>query len=226
MIKDLKLGIAMMQNGIGSDSAISVFILVAGIMAVFTLLLPLPILSGLYISACAGGVIWQVYSTTISTLVQTSPHKKKLRTIIPVYLAVIVMLIANTFCIAMHGLAYLRMRENKEIALINLQYDPITYANTIVMGAILIVVVSLVMILINIFYKIGSAVLIGACVWFRFFWDGAVFRFWNISIETGIILSYGVVLIGCVILYVVNCLIYKYEYSELAVRSIIKRASK
>lgn len=226
MIKDLKLGIALMRNGLAYDTAVGVFFLAVGMGVVLLILLPLPVMSGLYIALSVSAVVWQVYSTTISTMIQSSPYKKKLRTTIPVYIALIMMLIGNTLCIVMHWLAYLRVKDNDSIFLMGMEYDSKTYANTILICSFLMVAFLLFTLVSNIFYKISVVILLGAWIWFRIFFETVEFAFWDISIGAAVVLSYIVVLIGCVALYGLNCLLYKLEYSEASVRGMIKRAAK
>lgn len=226
MIKDIKLGIAMMQNGLTYVHGIFAFLIAVGASIIFAFLLPVPMLSGLFIAVGVLGVVQQVYTVTVSTMVQSSPYKKKLRTTIPAYIAGIVLVIGNTMCLVMHWLAYLRVKDNTEIYLMLMEYDSKEYANSMIICATFMVLFLLFTVLANVFFKLSILVCIGIWIWFRVLNTTIEFVFWDISIETGIVLSYVVVLIGSIVLYGVNCLIYKFEYSELSYRGAIKRASE
>lgn len=226
MIKDIKLGIAMMQNGLTYEHGLFAFLFSIGASIIFAFLLPVPMLSGVFIAAGVLGVVQQVYTVTVSTMVQSSPYKKKLRTTIPAYIAGMVLVIGNTICLVMHWLAYLRVKDNTSIYLMSMEYDSKEYANSMIICAAFMVLFLLFTVLANVFFKLGILVCVGVWIWFRVLNTTIEFVFWDISIETGIVLSYVVVLIGSVVVYGVNCLIYKFEYSELGFRGAIKRASE
>ena len=76
------------------------------------------------------------------------------------------------------------------------------------------------------FFKIGTCLFVVICIWFRFFNEPMDLIFWKISTEGAILLSYAIVLLGSFVLYIVNCCIYKFQYSEWTYRGLLKRASK
>lgn len=227
MIKDIKLGIAMMRNGLNYEGALGAILLIVVVSLFYVIIFPVPIMSGLFIAAGVLGFVQQVYTATISTMVQSSPYKKKLRTIIPAYIAGIAMLIGNTMSLVIHWITYLRMKDSSSFIYTYLYgYDSKKYANSLIICALFMVLFLLYMVASNVFFWQGLALGVGAWIWIRFFNSEIDIAFWDISIEAGILLSYVVVLIGAGILYVINCLIYKFEYSEVSFRGLIKRASK
>lgn len=227
MIKDIKLGITMMRNGLNYDGAMGGVLLVVVFSLLYIFFFPVPLVSGLFIAVGVLGVVQQIYTVTISGLVQTSPFKKKLRTIIPAYIAGIALLIGNTLCIGMHWIAYLRMKDNASIIYTYLYgYDPKMYANSLVICALFMVFFLIYCTWSNVFFWASTVLFLGGWVWIRFFHGDFELAFWDITIETAVVLSYVVVLIGSIVLYGINCLLYKFEYSEWSFRGLMKRASK
>lgn len=227
MIKDIKLGIEMMRNGLNYDGALGAIVIIVIASLLYMFFFPVPMISGVFIAAGVLGVVQQVYTTTLSTMVQSSPYKKKLRTIIPAYIAAMAMLIGNTMSLAMHGLTYLRMKDDTSFMYTYLYgYDPKEYANSLVICALFMVLFLLYTIISNVFFWQCVILVIGAWIWIQFFMGKIDLIFWDLSMKEGIVISYVVVLIGAGILYVVNCLMYKFEYSELSFRGLLKRASK
>lgn len=226
MIKDIKLGIGMMRNSLTYEHSIFACLLALGVGIVFAFLLPVPALSGLYIAIGCMGYVQQIYFISVSTLVQSSPYKKKFRTTIPAYITLFAMLIANTLCLVMHWLSYLRVRNNESIYLMSMEYDSKTYANTMVICALLMVGILLYMVLANVLFFPATIVLVGMWIWWKFSIGTIDLAYWDISIGMGILLSYVVVFAGAFILYIVNCLTYKLEYSKLSYQGPLKRASK
>lgn len=227
MIKDIKLGIAMMRNGLNYAGALGAILLIVVVSLLNLFFCPVPMMSGVFIAAGILGIVQQVYTATISTMVQSSPYKKKLRTIIPAYIAGIAMLIGNSMSLVMHWVTYLRMKDNASFIFTYLYgYDSQEYANSLIICALFMVLFLLYTTASNVFFWQGILLGAGAWIWIRFFNGKIDIAFWDISITEGILLSYVVVLLGAGCLYVLNCLMYKFEYSEVNFRGLIKRASK
>lgn len=227
MIKDFRLGIAMMRNGLNYDRAIGGVFLIIVVALAYVILLPIPAVAGLLVMIGVMGVTQTVHSVTISTMVQSSPYKKKLRTTISAYISFMVMVIGNTICLIMYWLAYLRIENNKSIIFLHMyKYDEKTYANTIIICALLMVAFVLYTTLSNVFFWSSTIVFLGWWIWKRFSDITVMFELFDISIKEAIILSYVIVLIGSVVLYVLNCLLYKFDYHKLSFKGLIKRASK
>ena len=160
-------------------------------------------------------------------MVQSSPYKKKLRTIIPAYIAGIAMLIGNTMSLVIHWITYFRVKDNLSFIYTYLYgYDSREYANSLIICALFMVLFLLYMTASNVFFWQGILLGAGAWIWIRFLNGKINLAFWELSIREGIILSYIIVLLGAGGLYVLNCLIYKLEYSEVNFRGLMKRASK
>ena len=227
MIKDIKLGIAMMRNGLNYAGALGAILLIVVASLLCLIFVPVPMMSGVFIATGVLGIVQQVYTATISTMVQSSPYKKKLRTIIPAYIAGIAMLIGNTMSLVIHWITYLRVKDNLSFIYTYLYgYDSREYANSLIICALFMVLFLLYMTASNVFFWQGILFGAGAWILIRFLNGKINLAFWELSIREGIIFSYIIVLLGAGGLYVLNCLIYKLEYSEVNFRGLIKRASK
>ena len=120
MIKDIKLGMSIIKYGLNFYTSISVVCFLLGLMALNMILLPTPLFSTIFTPLVMMGIVQQVYTTTVSTMVQSSPYKKKLRTTVPTYMAMIEMLIGNTLSLVLHWISYLRTKDNVSVLL---EYD-------------------------------------------------------------------------------------------------------
>ena len=222
MINDIKLGLSMIKYGLNVRGAIFGVVFGIGAALLFILLFPVGMFSGLLIGIVVGVGVQLIYSLSVSTMIQSSPYKKRLRTTVPTWIAVISMLIANTLYLLMEGLAYLKNTTNPFVEVI---YESGERETGIVFIAGLLVF-SLLYTVIGIrFFWISLVLLFGALSWFRMAAEGMFTFNLDISMEAAILLSYVIVLLGCGIMYVFNCLTYKYEYSELSFRGLLKRES-
>lgn len=224
MIKDIKLGLSLMKNGLNYYGAIAGVLIGIGGGLLFLLLLPLGLLSNIFIGIGVIAGVQLIYSLSVSTMVQSSPYKKRLRTTVPTWIAVISMLIANTIYILVEGVAYLRTKNNTK-PYMQIVYEQGEHETHIVAAAVLMVLFLLLTVVMIRFFWISILLEWGGFGLFLFSMRGVEFSYLNISLEAAIILSYVIVLLGCGIMYVFNCLTYKKEYSELSFRGLLKRAS-
>ena len=169
MIKDIKLGIAMMRNGLNYAGALGAILLIVVASLLYLIFVPVPMMSGVFIATGVLGIVQQVYTATISTMVQSSPYKKKLRTIIPAYIAGIAMLIGNTMSLVIHWITYFRVKDNLSFIYTYLYgYDSREYANSLIICALFMVLFLLYMTASNVFFWQGILLGAGAWIWIRF----------------------------------------------------------
>ena len=225
MIKDIRLGFSVIKYALNYNSIIFAFFFSVGVSLFCLLFLPLPIMSGLYIGLWVPGLVMSINSVTVSTMVQSSPYKKKLRTTVPAYFACMALIVGNTMCIGVHWLTYLRIKDNTPLFL-SFVYDPETFASSIVVCAVIMVLLLLYTVMANVFFWTGTGLLVAMVIWFRWFDEPMGLIFWEISTEAAIVFSYVIVLLGSFALYILNCCIYRFQYSEWSYRSLLKRASK
>ena len=201
MIKDIKLGLSLMKNGLNYYGAIADILTGIGASVLFLFLIPVGLFSGLFIGMGVTVGAQLIYSLSVSTMVQSSPYKKRLRTTVPTWIAVISMLIANTLCILMEGLIYLITKNNTN-PYMQVIYEIGEHEWYIVADAVMMVYFLLFMVAGIRFFWISILLGCGGFRLFLSFMEGVEFSYLNISLEAAIILSYVIVLLGCGIMYV------------------------
>jgi len=231
MIKDIKLGLSAMKYGLNYYGVIALILTTAGAGFLFAVFMPMSIIPSMLLGVGIMGEVNEVYSLSVSTMVQSSPHKKRLRTTIPAFFAMIIMLLANTLNILFYGVSYFVGKDGG----IWYHWQGVEYGRGIQDGDYQI------SILLSSFIWV-CMLLFGALVR-RFLWAGVLilllsgrmgmFTFFlleeascAISVEMAIILSYIIVLLGCGILYVMNYLLYRYPLSERKFRTWMKYESQ
>ena len=75
MIKDIKLGIAMMRNGLNYAGALGAILLIVVASLLCLIFVPVPMMSGVFIATGVLGIVQQVY--TEQFLLWFSPHHIK-----------------------------------------------------------------------------------------------------------------------------------------------------
>lgn len=231
MIKDIKFGLSVVKYGLNYYGVVALSVTVVGAGLLFAVLMPMSILTGMWLGVGIVGVIQSVYSISTSTLVQSSPHRKRLRTTIPGIFVTITMLLANTLNILLYGISWLVGKDNG----IWYESQGVNYGRGIRDGdyQMCILLASFIWVCMPLFGAIIN----------RFLWAGililllsgrmGMFTYYlleesscAISVEMAIVLSYVIVLLGCVILHVINCLLYKYPLSERKFRTWMKYESQ
>lgn len=227
MIKDVKLGLSVMKYGLNYHGVVALIFTVAGAGLLFSVLMPMSILPGILLGVGIMGVMQSVYSISTSTMVQSSPHQKKLRTTIPVIFAIAIMLFMNTCNIFFSWVSSLVVENNKSVIFqLMHKINDGDYQANIILSSFLWV-----------------CMLLFGTLFMRFLWIAllimlllgrmgliSVLYLWvysySISVEKAVFLSYVIVLLGCGILYVLNCLCYKYPISERKFRNWLKYESQ
>ena len=227
MIKDIKFGLSVVKYGLNYHGVVALSVTVIGAGLLFAVLMPMSILPCILLGVGILGVMQSVYSISTSTMVQSSPHRKRLRTTIPAFFVTVTMLLANTLNIVLYWISSLIIENNKSIIfqIIHKIQDG-DYQSSILLSSFLWV-----------------CLLLFGAVFIRFLWLGMLLlivlgrmglltflQLWaysyTISVEMSIVLSYAIVLLGCGILYVINYLLYKYPLSERKFRAWMKYGSQ
>ena len=227
MIKDLKLGLSIMKYGLNYHGVVALIVTMMGASLLFAVLMPMSVLPGLLLAVGVMGVVQAIYSISTSTMVQSSPHRKKLRTKIPTIFITVMMLLVNTWNIFCYWISCLVVENNKSIIFqyIHKINDGDYQANVLLSSAIWV------------------AMLVFGTLFMRFLWVALLMLFllgrmglisflylwaysYTISVEMSILLSYVIVLLGCGFMYAMNCLLYKYPLSERKFRSWMKYESQ
>lgn len=224
MIRDIKLGYQLMKHGLNFYRMIygGLLILVLAIVSeVFTL--------GGGLSTLVVGIfpmlmVQLMYSISLSTLVQSSPYKKRLQTTVPAIYVTLSMIAANTYCVLSHWINYEEIaRYSSDIAAY--MYEPGEYESSFVLTSVVLVVLML-------FGAIGAKNF-GLSVVFIYgvFWGAGKMiikhgmPYVEIPVNIAIILSYAVTLLGCVLFYIIACVTYKQKHSKITFNGLLKRAS-
>lgn len=223
MIKDIKLGLSIMKYGLNYHGVMALIFTMAGAGLLFSVLMPMSILPCLFLSIGIMSVVQSVYSLSTSTMVLSSVHQKKLRTTIPVIFATATMLLANTCNVFCCWVSNLVIENNKSIIFrLTHKINEGDYQATILLSSF-----------------VWVCMLVLGALFMRFLWIAALIMFllgrmglisflylwvysYSLSVEKAVFLSYVMVLLGCGILYVLNCLCYKYPISERKFRDWMK----
>ena len=231
MIKDIKFGLSVVKYGLNYHGVVALGVTVIGAGLLFAILMPMSILTGMLLGVGIICVMQSVSSISTSTMVQSSSHRKRLRTTIPGIFATIIMLFANTLNLLLYGISWFVGKDNG----IWYESQGVNYGRGIQDG------------------DYQMCILLSSFIWVCMLWFGAIaIRFlWvgllivllsgrmgmftyflleesscAISVEMAIILSYVIVLLGCGILYVINYLLYKYPLSERKFRTWMEYESQ
>ncbi len=227
MIKDIKFGLSVMKYGLNYDGVVALIFTVTGAGLLFAVLMPMSILPGLLLGVGIMGVMQLIYSISTSTIVQSSSHRKKLRTTIPAIFAMVIMLFANTLNILFYWVSCIVIENNKNFVFqyIHKIHDG-DYQSNVLLSSL-----------------IWSCMLVFGALFMRFLWVTILILFllgrtgmltfllmwaysYTISVEMSIFLSYVIVLAGCGTMYAINSLLYKYPLSKRKFRTWMKYESQ
>ena len=178
---------------------------------------PTKILGSVYNSIGAIMVVQLINSVSVSAMVQTSPYKKKLQTIIPALHAGSYLLIINTLNIVM-----LLVGTNF------FEWDKTLISNSILMSSGIMIIIGVYM---NIALKFfWPATIVFFIAYFLYYIPLGLMELLEdeaemiLPLEMSIVISYVVVIAGSVLMYVISLAIYKFEYSKITWEAALKRA--
>lgn len=217
MINDLKLGIQVFRYGLNVKGNIIAMVLFLGLGCVMEFLSPGMTLGGLYISLGSMMLIQLMHSVTVSTMVQTSPYKKVLQTVVPALMGTIFVFLANTLSIVL-----------KLVGMQVFEWSEVEISNAILLSSAMTV-------LILVYMGAGLKIFWPATIafFFAFVILYSTLNFGILSDEEvrmllpmglSILVSYLVVLAGCGIMYLIFLGTYKLEYSKVTWDAALKRA--
>lgn len=218
MINDLKMGFKVIKYGLNFKANIFCMLLFLVLGSVMTFLMPTMPICGMYIGLGSMMVVQLIHSVAVSTAVQTSPYKKKLQTIIPAICGGIYLLIANTLNIGLQiaGM-YIMKWELAEISNAILFSCGIMIIMMVYMGAALklfwpstivfFVVFMIYFTLMN--TTLDSMVMIEVVM--------------IMPIEMSILVSYAVVVVASILMYLIFLGTYKLEYSKTTWEAALRR---
>ena len=223
MIKDIKFGFQIMKYGLNFKASMIGLAFCMGIGILFSILLQVGAIGCLYASMGALFTVQLIHSVSVSTMVQTSPYKKKLQTIIPAVVGTLCMLIMNTFAVITQWMGYQRAINNTNPNLIII-YEPGEYETGYIISSLILVYVLLYTAFAMKHFWVAMVILIGGCIAIQNLDRLGMIDYVMIPEGLAIALSYVIVLFGGFIMYVISCLSYKKDYSKATFDNLLKRA--
>lgn len=222
MIRDLKMGFQIMKYGL--NAKYSVFVLVICLLAgiLFGLFIPVG-MGGLYLGMAAMLVAQLIFSVSVSTMVQTSPQKKRLQTTIPTLMSGIFLFLANTINLILTWLGYVRIKNNTN-PFVTITMESGELETGILFTSGLMIFIMLYTFLSMKHFGLGTILFLGGFIGgYRYLQVGEV-SYLIMPTWAAVLLSYGMIVIGCVMMYGISCATYKREYSKRTFETLLKRA--
>ncbi|MBQ8518949.1 MAG: hypothetical protein IJ455_05010 [Agathobacter sp.] len=221
MIRDIKLGFRLLKYGLNAKSSIIPMGICIILGVIMDLLWFVGGFSNLFLGMGSMILIQQIHSITISTMVQSSPYKKRLQTVIPTLVSGVYLLIAHTLCLILRWISYEKALNNTNPDFIII-YAPGEYETGMLFTALLLVFITLYTALSMKCFWLGSIIFIGSFMWFSNNADRITYMI--MPAWLAVILSYGIILLGCGITYLIFYVTYKREYSKPTFDMQLKRA--
>lgn len=163
--------------------------------------------------------------TSASTMIQASPCKKRMRTTIPALFATIAMLIVNTYCV----ISYRGFHEwaiNNTNPFVYITFEPGEYESEHIFMSLFIVVFMLCGVLYTKYYLLAMIAFAVFFMGFGTYITQEGFLYPIISEGLAIAISYGIILIGGLLAYIICLTTYKQDYFAPAINNSLKRAYK
>lgn len=223
MIKDIKLGLSVMKYGLNFKVSMLALLICVGMGVVLTFLLPVGIIGCIYIAMGLLFIVQLIYSVSVSTMVQTSPHKKRMQTIVPSILGTLCMLVSNTFAVTSQWLEYQRAMNNTNPNIIII-YEPGEYESGYIFSSFVLVFLLLYTVIAMKYFEVAMGTMIIGCIAFLNLSRLVEINYIIIPEGLAIGLSYAIVLLGGGIMCLISIVSYKKDYSKAAFDSLLKRA--
>lgn len=221
MINDLKMGFRVLKYGLSfkaSIFAIIIFLILGCAMELLGADMPL---SGAYTAISALYMAQMIHSFGVCSMVQTSPYKKRLQTIIPAYVTFISLVVVTTFQLVIK-MAVNHLFERTEAEL----------SNSILFTAIIMSVVTLYVggafkafWPSTVLFTIGFMVVYSVSVYYMFklrHQENAITMVLPLGVS--ILVSYLMIIVDCIFIYFMFLALYKKEYSKITFGTALKRA--
>lgn len=224
MIRDIKLGFMLMKYGLNYHLSIVCALISLGAALLFGALIPVGMIGGMFISIIPMLIAQLIFSLTVSTMVQTSSYKKRLQTTVPTLIATVSILIANTIVVISQKLQYQKAMNNTNTFVI-VTYEPGEYETGYIYTAIVLVCILLYTTVAMKHFWLGTILMVGGFWGVMTFVKKGELTYIVMPEWLAIVLSYVVVLVGCILFYIICLFTYKQNYSEITFDSLLKRAS-
>lgn len=215
MINDIKFGFKLMKHGLQFKTS----------MFCIVLFVVIGIGTEMSVSGFVGGNVYMmvgcvfiyqlVQSITCAGLVQTSPQKKRLQTIVPAVCTFVGATLVNTISIVVKLLVAPRNNASTSSMVLNILFS------SACMICVLVYIAT-----VNKMFWIPTMIFF-VTLFVLGFLDGMLLAKGtsvNISLGMAIAISYLAVVVGSVLMYAVSLALYKKEFSKMAFESMLKRA--
>lgn len=224
MINDLKLGIKILRYGLNVKAAFTVAIIFLVMGAAFQLFIPFMPFTGLYTGMCGTMFVQTICSVSVSSMVQTSALKRRLQTSVPT-------IVSGGYMLVMHTVFLFLKWIGCTVSSINVFGHRISdLAFQILMDAVLMVVIV-------IYTALALKAFWPSTVLFAVVYFGGTYFYSNditimeaeaavnaLPLGLAIALSYAVIIVGTILIYLILKALYKKPYSRMSFESLLKRA--
>lgn len=220
MIRDIKLGFRILKYGLNYKVTMVGLL----ICCVGGLLMQFAEFGILYVGIGAMLVIQLIHSVSVSTMVQTSPYKKKIQTTVPTLFAAGGMLITNTISVIAQWLGHQRAVNNTNPNFI-ITYAQGEYETGFLFSSFALVFIVLYGALSMKCFWLGLIIFLGGFFGFMKFAVQGEISYIMMPEWLAIVLSYVITLLGCLAMYAISCITYKRDYSKRTFDNLLKRAA-
>lgn len=222
MIKDIKLGWRLIKCEINFNVAVYGIVLLVIVCGIFEWITHRSGISRIFAGFFPMILVYTIHSTSLSTLVQSSACKKRMRTTIPALFGTIAMLIANTYCVIMYRNCHEWMVNTKDPAYVDFFFKSGEYEMDFIFTSIFIVLYVIAAILYAKYFLLGILTCVTFFIGYGIYITQENFQYPMISEGFAIAISYGIILLGGLLAYVFCLATYKKGYSMLAFKSELK----
>ena len=222
MMRDIKMGFQIMKYGLSFRS----MVVAGGVCLVvsigFGLFIPVG-MSALYLGLLSFLAAQLIFSVSVSTMVQTSPQKKRLQTTIPTWMSGIFLFLCNTLNLILIWIGYQRIQNNTNPFVI-IMMEPGELESGILFTSGLMVFIMLYGFFSMKYLWISTIIFIISFYSGFFLLSKGEITYLIMPTWMAVVLSYGVIMLGCVLLYGISCVTYKKDYSKHTFETMLKRA--
>ncbi len=224
MIKDIKLGLSLMKYGLNYRMTIFGVLFSLAMTVFIEWLLPVSIIGAMTLSLMPLLIVQLIYSVSVSTMVQTSPCKKRMQTTVPTVFAIVCGLVTNTIVIIPQWLRY-QQEKNNTNPFLTITYEPGEYETGYLFSALFLVWLLLYTTWSMKNFWLATIIMMGGFWAVKTYAEQGQLIYIIMPEWLAIVLSYVIILLGCVLFYITTCVTYKQPYSDITFNSLLKRAS-
>lgn len=225
MIRDIKLGYQLMKHGLNFYKMIYGGLIILALAMISELFTIGGGLSTLVIGIFPMLMVQLMYSISLSTMVQSSPYKKRLQTTVPAIYVTLSMIVVNTYCVLSQLINYQEIERWGGGGLVTYIYESGEYETSFVLTSVVLVVFMLFGALGAKNFGLSVVFIYGICGLAGKIILKQGISYVEMPVNVAILLSYVVALLGCVLFYIIACITYKKNHSKITFDSLLKRAS-